>query len=413
MKIKLLILLLTIASVSNAQRGHGIIGESNWLSNWTNFKPKQTEYNQATEILSGVIKQDMTLTKNNVYVLMGTVHVANKATLTIEPGTIIRGDFATTGTLTITRGSRLVAVGTETNPIVFTSNKPTSERKPGDWGGIILMGDAPINRFGGVSASFYEPNPLYNPFGGNNETGDAGALKYVRIEFAGKKIDPKTALNGLTVAAVGIKTKIDYVQISFSADDSVEVIGGVVNFNNIVSYRANDDDFDFSMGVQTTMYNSLAVRNPYASDNTRSRCFEIDSYDRIENYDPTKKKTFIKINNVTMTTDEENTMGLVKEAISLRTDSFIEVDKCVVAGFSSFMALDDKYSEGENYKKIKVTNSTIDSCTETFTNEALIRFQSANEWFLDSDKFVYVSKFGINNLFINNQAKKKPDFRLK
>lgn len=413
MRIKLLFLLLSIASVSSAQRGHGIIGDSNWLNNWTNFKPKQTEYNQATEILSGVIKQDMTLTKDKVYLLMSTVHVANKATLTIEPGTVIRGDFASTGTLTVTRGSRIIAIGTETNPIVFTSNKPTSERKPGDWGGIILMGDAPINRFGGVSASFYEPNSLYNPFGGNNETGDTGALKYVRIEFAGKKIDPKIALNGLTLAAVGIKTKIDFVQISFSADDSIEVIGGIVNFNNIVSYRANDDDFDFSMGIQTTMYNSLAVRNPYASDNTRSRCFEIDSYDRIENYDPAKKKTYVKINNVTMTTDEENSMGLVKEAISLRTDSFIEVDKCVVAGFSSFMALDDKYSEGENYKKIKVTNSTIDSCTETFTNEALIRFQSANDWFLNSDKFVYISKFGINNLFINNQAKKKPDFRLK
>jgi hypothetical protein len=413
MKIKILIVLFSVFSVANAQRGHGIIGDNNWLNNWTNFKPKQTEYNLPNQILSGDIKENTTLTKNNVYLIMGTVHVANKATLTIEPGTVIRGDFATTGTLTVTRGSRIVAEGTETNPIVFTSNKPASERKPGDWGGVILMGDAPINRFGGISASFYEPNPLYNPFGGNNETGDTGVLKYVRIEFAGKKIDPKTALNGLTVAAVGIKTKIDFVQISFSSDDSFEVIGGNINFNNVISYRANDDDFDFSMGVQTTMNNSLAIRNPYASDNTRSRCFEIDSYDKIENYDPTKKKTYIKINNVTMTTDEENTMGLVKEAISLRTDSFLEVNKCVAAGFSSFMALDEKYSEGENYKKIKVINSTIDSCKEVFTNEALIKFQSANEWFLNSDKFISVTNFGINNLFINNQVKKKPDFRLK
>ncbi len=413
MKIKVLIVMFSVFSVANAQRGHGIIGDSNWLNNWTNFKPKQTEYNQANQILSGDIKENTTLTKNNVYLIMGTVHVANKATLTIEPGTVIRGDFASTGTLTVTRGSRIIAEGTETNPIVFTSNKPASERKPGDWGGVILMGDAPINRFGGISASFYEPNPLYNPFGGNNETGDTGILKYVRIEFAGKKIDPKTSLNGLTIAAVGIKTKIDFVQVSFSSDDSFEVIGGYINFNNVVSYRANDDDFDFSMGSISTMNNSLAIRNPYASDNTRSRCFEIDSYDKIENYDPTKKKTYIKLNNVTMTTDEENTMGLVKEAISLRTDSFLEVNKCVVAGFSSFMALDDKYSEGENFKKIKVTNSTIDSCKEIFTNEALIKFQSANEWFLDSDKFIAVTNFGINNLFVNNQIKKKPDFRLK
>ena len=147
---------------------------------------------------------------------MGTVHVANKATLTIEPGTVIRGDFATTGTLTVTRGSRIVAEGTETNPIVFTSNKPASERKPGDWGGVILMGDAPINRFGGISASFYEPNPIYNPFGGNNETGDTGILKYVRIEFAGKRLKGKYAFDALTLAGVGNMTKIENVQTSFS-----------------------------------------------------------------------------------------------------------------------------------------------------------------------------------------------------
>jgi hypothetical protein len=412
MKSKIIILLLFICYNSNAQKRQGIDGESNWFNGWTSFRPKAAEYNQATQILTGDIKENTTLTKQNVYLIMGTVHVANNAVLTIEPGTVIRGDFNSNGTLTITRGSKIIAEGTETSPIIFTSNKPTSERKPGDWGGLILMGDAPINRFG-VSASFYEPNPLYNPFGGTNESSDSGILKYVRIEFAGKKIDPKISLNGLTLAAVGNKTKIEYVQISFSSDDSVEVIGGNINFSNIISYRANDDDFDYSMGVQSTMNNSIAIRNPYASDNTRSRCFEIDSYDKIENYDPTKKKTFIKINNVTMTNDEENTMGLVKEATSLKTDSFIEVNKCLVAGFSSFIAFDDKYISEDNFKKIKVYNSTVDSCTELFTNEALQKVQTVNDWFMKSDKLLYTSTVGINNLFINNNVKKKPDFRLK
>ena len=212
---------------------------------------------------------------------------------------------------------------------------------------------------------------------------------------------------------MGNKTKIEYVQISFSSDDSVEVIGGNVDFNNVISYRANDDDFDYSMGIQSTMNNSIAIRNPYASDNTRSRCFEIDSYDKIENYDSTKKKTYIKLNNVTMTNDEENTMGLVKEAISLKTDSFVEVNKCVVAGFSSFIALDDKYLERDNFKKIKVYNSTIDSCSELFTNEALAKAQNANDWFTQNDKLLYVTNTGINNLFMNNNVKKKPDFRIK
>ena len=203
------------------------------------------------------------------------------------------------------------------------------------------------------------------------------------------------------------------MQISFSSDDSIEIVGGNVDFSNVISYRANDDDFDYSMGIQSTMDNSIIIRNPYASDNTRSRCFEIDSYDKIENYDPTKKKTYIKINNVTMTNDEENTMGLVKEAISVKTDSFIEVNKCVVAGFSSFIAFDDKYLEGDNFKKIKVYNSTADSCTELFTNEALVKAKNASDWFTQNDKLIYITNVGINNLFKNNNIKKKPDFRLK
>ena len=413
MKIKILLFILSVFYVANAQNGQGIIGESNWFNGWTNFKPKIAEYNQTTQVLIGDIKEDMTLTKNNVYLIKGTVHVINKATLTIEPGTIIKGDFDSTGTLTIVKGAKIMAEGTETNPIVFTSNKPTSERKPGDWGGLILMGDAPINRFGGVSASFYEPNPLYNSFGGPNQNSDSGILKYVRIEFAGKKINPKISLNGLTLAAVGNKTKIEYIQISFSSDDSFEVIGGNIDFSNVISYRANDDDFDYSMGVQSTMNNSIAIRNPYASDNTRSRCFEIDSYDKIENYDSTKKKTHIKLNNVTMINDEENSMGLVKEAISLKTDSFIEVNKCVVAGFSSFIALDDEYLAEDNFKNIKVYDSTVDSCSELFTNEALTKDQNVNDWFVQKNKLLYVTNNGINNLFINNNIKKKPDFRLK
>ncbi|MGH2664947.1 hypothetical protein [Flavobacterium sp.] len=413
MKSKILLFLLVTFSVANAQKNHGIVGESNWFNGWTNFRPKTIEYGPATQILIGDIKENTTLLKKNIYLIMGTVHVANNAVLTIEPGTVIRGDFDSNGTLTITKGSKIIAEGTETDPIIFTSNKSTADRKPGDWGGLILMGDAPINRFGGVASSFYDPNPLYNTFGGDNENGDSGIVRYVRIEFAGKKIDPKISLNGLTLAAVGSKTKVDHVQVSFANDDSFEAFGGTVELDNVISYRAFDDDFDFSMGIQCTVNNSIAIRNPFISDNTRSRCFEIDSYDKIENYDPVKKKTLIKLNNVSLLNDEENSMGLIKEAISLKTDSFLEVNKCLVAGFSSFIALDDKYLEADNFKKVKVLNSTIDSCAEVFTNEALSKVEAVNNWFMQNDKLLNVSSVGLNNLFINKDVKKKPDFRLK
>ena len=128
MKNKLLLFTLAlIVNISNAQNNHGIYGDTNWFAGWTNFKPKATEYAESNQTLSGEIKENKTLTKNNVYVLMGTVYVSNGATLTIEPGTVIRGDYNTTGTLVVVKGSKIIAEGTATNPIVFTSNKVGSE----------------------------------------------------------------------------------------------------------------------------------------------------------------------------------------------------------------------------------------------------------------------------------------------
>jgi len=412
MNIKITLLALFTFSVGIAQNQQGITGD-NWFNGWTNFKPKAIEYNQPTNILSGVISENTTLSKRNVYILTGTVYVSNNVTLTIEPGTVIRGDFDTNGTLVITRGSKLIAEGKESDPIVFTSSKSTADRKAGDWGGVILYGDGPLNRHGGVISSIYDPNPLYNNFGGTNETGSSGTLRYVRIEFAGKKIDAKTMLNGLTLGAVGSGTIVDHVQVSFAKDDAVEVIGGIVDLNNFISFNNADDDFDFSMGVQCNVNNSIAIRSPFISDNTRSRCLEIDSYDKIENFDPTKKKTLIKLNNVTLVSNEVNNQGLVKEAISLKSDAFLEMKNCLVAGFASFIALDDKYILEPNYKSIKIGNTTVDSCTAIFTTEVLTPVENVNSWFNSNAKTLYTSSIGIMNLFKNNDTKKKPDFRLK
>lgn len=405
-------MLLSIGAV-NAQRNHGIIGDSNWFKNWTNFKPKSVEYNKPTNILVGAITENTTLSKRNTYLLSGMVYVTNNAVLTIEPGTVIRGDFDTSGALIVTKGAKIMAEGTETDPIIFTSNKSTSERKPGDWGGVMLMGDAPINMMGGVTSSIYDPNPQYNGFGGTNEQCDSGVLKYVRIEFAGKKIRDKFLLNGLTLAAVGKKTRIEYVQVSFSNDDAVEAVGGNVDLNNVISFKSNDDDFDYSFGLQCTMTNCVAIRYPYTADVTRSRCLEIDSYDKVANYDPAKKLTNIKMVNCALLNNEENDQGLVKEAISLKYDCNLEMTNCVVSGFSSFIAFDDKFLEANNYRKIVINNCTIDSCKEAFTTEQLTKVMEVNDWFVKNSKLLYISNVGINNLYKNNDIKKLPDFRLK
>src|SRR5690606_16140492 len=213
----LLIFLLITGSVFGQQE-KGIIGANNWLANWTEFKPNQSRYNEPTQILAGNIEVDTRLVKRDTYLLLGNVFVTNGATLTIEPGTVIIGDFASKGSLTIAKGSKIIAEGLETDPIVFTSNR--SVKRAGDWGGLIILGDAPTNRFGnGSVASFYTdltPTAYANTnFGGSDMESDSGILKYVRIEFAGRRINNNDYFNGLLLAAVGSETVIDNVMVSY------------------------------------------------------------------------------------------------------------------------------------------------------------------------------------------------------
>ena len=301
---------------------------------------------------------------------MGVVYLTNNAVLTIEPGTIIKGDLETCGTLVITKGSKIMAEGEETNPIIFTSNKGISERKPGDWGGIILLGEAPINKMGGVSYLDFNLEPTMSHYGGQNSESNSGILKYVRIEYAGRKLNALKELNGLSLAGVGSKTILSFIQISYSNDDSFECYGGEVNFDNLISFRATDDDFDFTQGVQCNISNSIAIRHPFSSDKSGSRCFEIDSYDKVENADLTKKLTKITANAITLVNAEENNQGLVREAIHVQEKSYLNLNNSVISGFSPFIVLDAKIGYlSENLAKIKLQNLLINNCTASIQSE--------------------------------------------
>lgn len=204
-----------------------------------------------------VVTQDITTsttwTNDKTWVLSGFIKVANGATLTIQEGTKIVGDFEVPGSsLFILRGARINAVGTAANPIVFTSERPVGQRQPGDWGGVIIIGNGIINRNGqtqiegtGTPAGA-NPAQFYNA--GTNNADDSGTLRYVRIEFAGYPTAPNEELNSLTMAAVGSGTTIEYVQVLQGLDDSFEWFGGAVNGRYLVSYEASDDHFDASEG---------------------------------------------------------------------------------------------------------------------------------------------------------------------
>jgi len=212
------------------------------------------------------ITSNRTLYADTVYTISGFIKVANNATLTIQPGTRIEGDYNVVGSsLFILRGSRIIANGTAQNPIVFTSSQPVGQRRPGDWGGLIMIGNGIINRTGltviegtGTDATL---NPAQDYSGGSNNADNSGSLRYVRIEYAGFPTAPNQELNSLTMAAVGSGTTIEYVQVLQGLDDSFEWFGGAVDGKYLVSYEAGDDHFDMSEGYVGRVQFAIAFQS--------------------------------------------------------------------------------------------------------------------------------------------------------
>lgn len=204
-----------------------------------------------------IVNRDITTNRTfyaeSTYVLSGFIKVANGATLTIQPGTKIVGDYQVPGSsLFVLRGAKIRAEGTREKPIVFTSQRPVGQRQPGDWGGLIIIGNGIINRTGSTAiegtGTPQDVNPTQFYHGGTNNDDDSGVLRYVRIEFAGYPTAPNEELNSLTLAAVGAGTTLEYVQVLQGLDDSFEWFGGAVNGRYLVSYEAGDDHFDASEG---------------------------------------------------------------------------------------------------------------------------------------------------------------------
>lgn len=210
-----------------------------------------------TKIITGTLESSVTLPKGK-YTLRGYVYVANGSTLTFAPGTIVVSDSVQKGALIIEKGAKLFAEGTQSEPIIFTTGRPAATRQPGDWGGIVLLGNAPTNRStppvieGGISRTY----------GGTVANDNSGALRYVRIEFAGIAADPNSEINSLTLGGVGSGTIIENIQCSYGNDDSYEFFGGTVNAKNLIAYATADDDFDFDFGYTGNIQFGIALRDP-------------------------------------------------------------------------------------------------------------------------------------------------------
>jgi hypothetical protein len=226
----------------------------------------------------GIISADQHWTKDKTYRLRGYVYVSNNATLTIDPGTKIVSNKDSAGVLVIYRTAKILAQGTADEPVVFTSAEASPQ--PGDLGGVVLVGQAKGNTNhtvieGGVDAQF-------SVFGGTNDADNSGVLKYVRIEYAGKAVNPGDEINGLSLYAVGSGTTIDYVQVVRGLDDAFEFFGGTVNCKHLIAYNCADDDFDMDDGFRGKIQYAISIKDPKFTDNKGttgdiSNNFEVDN----------------------------------------------------------------------------------------------------------------------------------------
>lgn len=268
----------TSGGQSSGQTSSGTSGQTSGGTSGTSGGTSGTSGGPlVTEELTGDITASKTLTADKKYLLKGLVQVKPGATLTIAKGTTIMGDNASKAILLVQAGAKIIAEGTADEPIVFTSQANEGSRKPGDWGGLVILGNAPVNQPGGKGSveGILKTVGAGTEYGGTNADDNSGVLKYVRVEYAGIILSQDNEVNGITFAGVGRGTVVDYVQVRQSLDDCFEWFGGTVNAKHLVCQGNQDDGFDMDNGFQGKLQFIVLQQDPVhvGEDNG----FEIDN----------------------------------------------------------------------------------------------------------------------------------------
>lgn len=364
-KVYLFILMAMATLGSNAQffqgtaykGAFGPAGSTDWTSGWANWDPENTAYPATTSEVNTDITSNTTWATGSVILLKNKVYVTNGATLTIQPGVIIRGDKATEGTLIISRGSKIMAAGAASSPIVFTSNFDNDgSRAPGDWGGLILLGSAVNNQ--GMVVVEGGLDPVKAEYGGTNDNDNSGVLQFVRIEFAGIAFQPDKEINSLTLGSVGSGTTIDHIQCSFGGDDGFEYFGGTVNAKYLISYRMIDDDFDTDFGFRGNIQFGLIVRDPDLADQcscSTSEGFESDNDGSGTAATPQTSAVFSNITEIGPYRGSTSNAidAKFKRALRIRKNSSISVFNSVFTDWPTGLHIDGTASESN------ATNGTL------------------------------------------------------
>ena len=312
---------------------------------------------------------------------------ADSVVLEVRAGTkIVGGGDAY---LVISRGSQINAQGTSANPIVFTSQESAlgQEGKAGQWGGLVLLGNAPVNSCPDLTACDAAFEVGSHNYGGNDTEDSSGTLKYVRVEFGGFKINDTQEMNGISFGGVGSGTTVDHVQVHLNNDDGLEFWGGNVSVSNVVLTENFDDSLDWTNGWQGSAQH-VYIRQ---ADNGSNRGIEADSNSDAQ----ATPQSMPAIANVTIeVADGENSGGDDAEGILLRKGTGAHIFNTLVkGGVDSGECLevnDDNTVNSANDGNLTITNSLID-CVEPFKDakvdaeEGRTLSLDVSEWYMNQD----------------------------
>lgn len=328
--------------------------------------PNGTENPSGNKVITQNITGEVTWTNDHVYQLGGRIVVTDGAELTIEKGTIIKGEAGTGANATaliVARGGKIYAEGTASEPIIFTSvadeiapediqngNFASPNLDPtvnGLWGGLIVLGKAPIsasNESGDVSEVQIEGIPTSDSnglYGGNNASDNSGVLKYISIRHGGTNIGAGNEINGLTLGGVGNATVIEHIEVVSNQDDGIEWFGGTVNVNHVVSWNVGDDGIDTDQSWAGTLDNFVVI-------GATGHCFELDGPEGSFEAGHT-------IRNGSIVT---NASGRISEdIINVDDNSIVNLENLYFTGMSAGQKINNVTAAGVNFDNIQLNVS--------------------------------------------------------
>jgi len=306
------------------------------------------------------IDADTTWSCENIYVLEAPIYVS--AVLTVEAGTVVQGT-AGANALIVTTAGRLEAEGTSVDPIVFTSNNAMGSRAPGDWGGVVLLGEAPINVEGTATIEGLDPGEARGNYGGDDAAHDCGTLRYVRIEWAGFVFGEDNELNGLTLGGCGSDTELEFIQVHGGLDDGIEFFGGTADLKHAVVSSVGDDSLDTDQGYSGRVQHFIAQVGAAGDHGQES--------DNLEDAETSTPRSDFTIWNATYVM-----AGNDADALRLRRGTAGEIHNAIIVnvGEDECVNVDTTETIGQvEAGELVIANSMFTGCTKDGA-DAFVRF---------------------------------------